>query len=84
MKNKLWKGLKPKILKNNKENNLFLVKSEENPEISWRFRDFFLPLPSLNNTERYRSGGGERRPSDDSGHFFMLILPRPARGLIRP
>ena len=59
------------------------LRNKNNPEISWRFRNFFLPLPSLNNTERYRSGGGERRPSDDSGHFlcsYFRDLPEVSSG----
>ena len=53
------------------------LQNEKNPEISCRFRDFFLPLPSLNIIVRYRTRGGERRPSNYSGHFLCsLILPR--------
>ena len=33
-------------------------------------RDFFVPLPSRNIIVRYRTKGGERRPSHNSGHFF--------------
>jgi len=71
MKNKLWKGLKPKILKNNKENNLFFSKSEENPKISWRFRDFFISLPSLNIIERFAPGAVKDARVTTQGIFYV-------------
>ena len=35
-----------------------------------RFRDFCVPLPTSNIIVRSRTKGGERRPSNNSGHFL--------------
>lgn len=43
---------------------------KENPEISWRFRDFFLPLPSRNIIERFAPGAVKDARVTTQGIFY--------------
>ena len=43
---------------------------KENPEISWRFRDFCLFLPSLNNSNDSYKGDDDAR--NHIGHYLCL------------
>ena len=50
--------------------NKNIGKLKENPEISWRFRDFCLLLPSLNNSNDSYKGDDDAR--NHIGHYLCL------------
>lgn len=56
---------------------------KENPEISWRFQDFFLPLPSRNIIERFAPGAVKDARVTTQGIFlcsYFRDLPKVSSG----